>query len=184
MSKLCSLAAIVLSAAMPFSAFSQQIQPGAGNGKAIALAQKSPEVQSAYNFLIEQARHLKNGKLRNQTLDALSNPRTCVTHRAGVDAAKKDALLQQLTSAGLINPADGAAFPGGALAGVFPPVLDEGSKSLVCHRHFSRLPAAFMAGTILILAVCRCMSRTTISPTRIWLSSIVRCMAIHSLDCR
>jgi len=103
-------------------------------------------VQSAYNFLIEQARHLKNGHLRHQTLDALSNPRTCITHRAGVDAAKKDALLQQLTTAGLINPADGAAFPGGALAGVFPPVLDEGSACPHLPQAFFSAPGSVYGG--------------------------------------
>ena len=50
-----SLAVIALLAVMSFSAFSQQTQPGAGNAKAIALAQRSPEVQSAQHFLIEQA---------------------------------------------------------------------------------------------------------------------------------
>lgn len=145
MLKSCGLAAVVLSFAVPFTV-AQQIQPGAGNAKAIALAQRSPEVQSAYNFLIEQARHLKNGRLRNQTLDALSNPRTCVTHRAGVDAAKKDALLQQLLTAGLINPADGAAFPGGALAGVFPPVLAEGSKCPHLPQAFFSAPGSVYGG--------------------------------------
>jgi len=73
MFKSCGLAAVVLSFAIPFSS-SQQIPPGAGNAKAIALAQKSPEVQSAYNFLLNQARQLKNARLRTQTLDALSHP--------------------------------------------------------------------------------------------------------------
>ena len=145
MLKSYGLAAVVLSIAVPFAA-AQQIQPGAGNAKAITLAQKSHEVQSAYNFLIDQAHHLKNGHLRNQTLDALTNPRTCVTHRAGVDAAKKDALLQQLVTAGLINPADGAAFPGGALAGVFPPLLDEGSKCPHLPQAFFSAPGSVYGG--------------------------------------
>ena len=75
MFKSCGFAAVVLSFGIPFAS-AQQIQPGAGNTAAVALAQKSPEVQSAYNFLLQQAQHLKNGHLRNQTLDALFNPRT------------------------------------------------------------------------------------------------------------
>src|SRR5215475_10577837 len=106
MFKSCGLAAVVLSFAIPFSS-AQQIQPGAGNAAAVALAQKSPEVQSAYNFLLTQVGQLKNVKLRTQTLDALANPHTCITHRAGVDANKKNDILQQLVTAGLINPADG-----------------------------------------------------------------------------
>ncbi len=145
MFKSCGLAAVVLSFAIPFSS-AQQVQPGAGNAAAVALAQKSPEVQSAYNFLLEQARQLKNAKLRNQTLDALSNPRTCITHRAGVDANKKNDILQQLVTAGLINSADGAAFPGGALAGVFPPVLDEGSKCPHLPQAFFSAPGSVFGG--------------------------------------
>lgn len=145
MFKSCGLAAVVLSFAIPFSS-AQQIQPGAGNAKAIALAQKSPEVQSAYTFLLSQARQLKNARLRSQTLDALSNPQTCITHRAGVDANKKNEILQQLTIAGLINPADGMAFPGGALAGVFPPVLDEGSRCPHLPQAFFSAPGSVYGG--------------------------------------
>ena len=145
MFKSCGLAAVILSFAIPFSS-SQQIQPGAGNAKAIALAQKSPEVQSAYNFLLSQARQLKNARLRTQTLDALSNPQTCITHRAGVDVNKKNEILQQLMIAGLINPADGTAFPGGALAGVFPPVLDEGSKCPHLPQAFFSAPGSVYGG--------------------------------------
>ena len=145
MFKSCGLAAVVLSFAIPFSS-AQQIQPGAGNAAAVALAQKSPEVQSAYNFLLQQAQQLKNAHLRNQTLDALFNPRTCVTHRAAVDANKKNDILQQLVTAGLINPADGAAFPGGALAGVFPPVFDEGSKCPHLPQAFFSAPGSVFGG--------------------------------------
>ena len=145
MLKSCGLAAVILSFAVSFSS-AQQIQPGAGNAAAVALAQKSPEVQSAYNFLLDQARQLKNAKLRTQTLDALSNPRTCITHRAGVDANKKNDILQQLVTAGLINPADGAAFPGGALAGVFPPVVDEGSKCPHLPQAFFSAPGSVFGG--------------------------------------
>ncbi|HSS97316.1 MAG TPA: hypothetical protein VLK33_09810 [Terriglobales bacterium] len=145
MFKSCGLAAVVMSFAVSFSS-AQQIQPGAGNAAAVALAQKSPEVQSAYTFLLTQAGQLKNAKLRNQTLDALANPHTCITHRARVDANKKNDILQQLTTAGLINPADGAAFPGGALAGVFPPVLDEGSKCPHLPQAFFSAPGSVFGG--------------------------------------
>src|SRR5262245_30895482 len=114
--KLFALAAtLVLPAALL-----AQTTPGAGNANAVALAQKSPVVQSAYAFVIKQARSLHGDKLRRETLDAIASPRTCVQHRAGVDATKKAAILQQLKDAGLVNPADDTTFPGGLLAGVFP----------------------------------------------------------------
>jgi hypothetical protein len=79
-------------------------QTGAGNANAVALAQKSPAVQTAYNYLITQARSIDNEKLRFQTLDAISNAATCVKHRAGVSPAKQQQILQQLEQAGLVDP--------------------------------------------------------------------------------
>ena len=133
-----SLAATLPTLALIATHCFAQAQPGAGNANAIALSQKSPEVQSAYQFLISQAHKLKDKKLRTETLDAISNPQTCVAHRAGVDANKKNAILQQLTAAGLVDPNDNATFPGGLLAGVFPPIEREGSKC-------PRLPQAFFS---------------------------------------
>ena len=123
-----------------------QIQPGAGNANAVALSQKSPEVQSAYQFLISQAHKLKDKNLRTQTLDAISNPQTCVAHRAGVDANKKNAILQQLTAAGLVDPNDDATFPGGLLAGIFPPILNEGSNCPTLPQTFFSAPGSVYGG--------------------------------------
>ena len=123
-----------------------QTEPGAGNATAIALSQKSPVVQSAYQFLVSQAHKLKDKKLRAQTLDAISNPQTCVTHRAGVDANKKNAILQQLTTAGLVDPNDNATFPGGLLAGVFPPIVNESSKCPHLPQAFFSAPGSVYGG--------------------------------------
>src|SRR5215470_13639123 len=94
-------------------------QTGAGNGNAIALAKKSPAVQTAYNFLVSQAQQLQDDNLRSQTLDAISNLTTCVKHRANVSPAQQQAIVQQLLAAGLADPADNANFPGGLIAGVY-----------------------------------------------------------------
>ena len=140
------LAAIVLSSLISSGVLAQQTSPGAGNANAITLAHKSPIVQSAYGFLVRQAKTLHSDKLRRQTLDAISNPNTCVQHRAGVDAAKKAALLQQLKDAGLVNVADDATFPGGLLAGVFPPILDEGSSCPHLPQAFYSAPGSVYGG--------------------------------------
>jgi len=140
------LTAIVFLTLVPASVVAQQTSPGAGNGNAISLAQKSPIVQSAFQFLLRQARGLHSDKLREQTLDAISNPRTCVQHRAGVDAARKAAILQQLKDAGLVNPADDATFPGGLLAGVFQPILDEGSSCPHLPQAFYSAPGSVYGG--------------------------------------
>ncbi len=140
------LVAAILWVSLAFSAVAQQTQPGAGNANAIALAERSPEVQSAFHFLIDQSRSLRDSSLRAKTLDAISNPQTCIAHRAGVDAAKKAALLDQLKAAGLVNLADDATFPGGLLAGVFPPVLDEGSACPHLPQAFFSAPGSVTSG--------------------------------------
>jgi hypothetical protein len=59
-----------------------QTVPGAGNANAAVLAKRSPMVRSAYQFVLSQAAKIEDSKLRKETLDALGNPQTCVTHRA------------------------------------------------------------------------------------------------------
>ena len=125
--------------ALPFSTLAaDQTVPGAGNARAIQTAAASPRVQEAHEFLVRQARTIKNGSLREATLDLLQNRNFCVTSRVGVDAAKKSTLLDALKSGGFVNPADEASFPGGLIAGVFPPVLDAA-------RNCPHLPMTFDA---------------------------------------
>ncbi|HET8966520.1 MAG TPA: hypothetical protein VFN20_09920 [Candidatus Acidoferrum sp.] len=116
------------------AAADDQTKPGAGNAAAIALAKKSPIVQSAYQFLLSQAAQIENAKLRKETLDALGDP--CIHHRANLTDAQKDAIVATLTSEGLVNSADAAAIIGGVKAGIFPPVLNDGSGC-------PKLPQAF-----------------------------------------
>jgi len=130
-----------------FSATAQdQTTPGAGNQNAINLSSKSPLVQSAYRFLIRQAERIDDAKLRKETLDAIANPNTCVQHRAGLSDADKNKILQNLTTAGLINVNDGASFPGGAKAGVFPPVLNDGSACPHLPQAFFSAPGSVFHG--------------------------------------
>jgi len=116
------------------AAADDQSKPGAGNAAAIALAKKSPIVQSAYQFLLSQAAQIENAKLRKETLDALGDP--CIHHRANLTEEQKDAMVAALTSEGLVNSADAAAIVGGLKAGIFPPVLNDGSGC-------PKLPQAF-----------------------------------------
>ncbi|HXQ26413.1 MAG TPA: hypothetical protein VN822_08420 [Candidatus Acidoferrales bacterium] len=135
----CVLSALVLIvlAGKPALAGDQTV-PGAGNANAIALAKQSPMVQSAYQFIQSQASKIKDVKLRQETLDAIGNPQTCVTHRAHLTDAQKSAIVQTLVSQGLLNLSDAASIQGGAKAGVFPPVLDDGTSC-------PKLPQAFFS---------------------------------------
>ncbi len=104
-----------------------QTQIGAGNALAERTGAASPLVQSAKRLLIDNARRIEDAKLRDTTLDAFSNPGTCIAHRAGLTEAGKNTIIQELEQAGLLNPADAANIAGGVKAGVFPPVRDDGS---------------------------------------------------------
>jgi hypothetical protein len=117
-------------------------QTGAGNGNAIALAQKSPAVQTAVNYLIGQAQQLQDPNLHTQTLDAISNPSTCVLHRANVSPTQQQTILNQLLAAGLVDPNDQNNFPGGLIAGVYPAILNDGSACPQLPQRFFSAPGS------------------------------------------
>jgi hypothetical protein len=123
-----------------------QSTPGAGNAAAVALSQKSPIVQSGFNFLIQQAGRLRGDNLRRATLDAIANPATCVKHRSGLTDEKKNAILQTLISEGLVDTHDDPTFPGGLRAGVFPPILDEPSACPHLPQAFFSAPGSSFGG--------------------------------------
>jgi len=102
--------------------------PGAGNARAVEIAIASTLVQSAYLYIGEQILRLSDANLRNQSLDAILNPNTCIQHRANLKQADRQAIVAQLLAAGLLNPADNDTFPGGLITGVFPPVANDNSS--------------------------------------------------------
>jgi hypothetical protein len=126
----------------PPAAADDQTLPGAGNATAAALAKKSPMVNSAYDFLLSQARRIKDEKLKKETLDALGNPDTCIQHRKNLTDAQKDAIVQTLITQGLVKPADAASIIGGVKAGVFPPVLDDGTDCPKLPQPFFSAPGS------------------------------------------
>jgi hypothetical protein len=122
------LSACIAGLAAPQSATgADQTKPGAGNASAAALASDSELIRSAYEFLKRQISRIQDPRIRSATVDALTNPRTCIASRAGLDAGRKAAIVQKLIQEGLVNPADATPIQGGLNAGVFPPVIDDGS---------------------------------------------------------
>jgi len=119
-----------------------QTIPGAGNPAATSLAQKSPLVQSAQKFLVRQTNQIQTDSLRNATLDAINNPKTCIQHRAGITDSQKQAILEKLQQAGLVVQANDSTFPGGLIAGVFPPVLQDGSNCPQLPQPFYSAPGS------------------------------------------
>jgi hypothetical protein len=120
-----------------------QTVPGAGNAVAEATAAASPRVQDAERFLAEQARRIHDHHVRTETLDAITNPHTCVRHRVGLGTpAAKDAVVAKLVAAGLVNPDDAANIPGGLRAGILPPVLAEASSCPQLPMPFGAAPGS------------------------------------------
>jgi len=123
-----------------------QTQIGAGNGRAEQIGQKSPLVQSAIDLLEDNARRIKDAKVRESTLDSFLNPKTCVRHRIGVNDSVKAQMLATLVSQGLVNPADAASITGGLKAGVFPPLALEGTQCPHLPLSFAATPGSNFGG--------------------------------------
>jgi|SRR5579862_3562383 len=144
-SKISLLVSIAVSTVSLLSAADQTIV-GAGNALAEQIAAKSALVQSAKQTLINNARGIHDYNIRSTTLDMIANPGTCVTHRIGVSDAKKDAIVQSLLNANLINPADAAGIVGGMKAGVFPPILHESTSCPLLPLSFGAAPGSAFGG--------------------------------------
>jgi hypothetical protein len=123
-----------------------QTTPGVGNAAAAQLANASPMVRSSRHLLNKNAGRIRNPALRGATFDAIDNPSTCIQHRAGTGDAEKDAILAQLKTQKLVDLADDATFPGGLKAGVFPPVLDDGSSCPHLPQPFFSAPGSVFGG--------------------------------------
>jgi hypothetical protein len=123
-----------------------QTVPGAGNATAVALSNKSPMVQSAKEFLLKNIKKIDDASVRAATLDVIANPTTCVAHRAGLKEIDKDAILQELLAAGLVDGRDNSTFPGGLKAGVFPPLLEDVRACPKLPQTFFSAPGSFFGG--------------------------------------
>jgi hypothetical protein len=124
-----------------------QTVPGAGNATAAATAAGSPRVLEAERFLADQARRIHDRAIRGETLDIVQNTRACIRHRIGLSTpAAKDAVVQKLLAAGLVSADDGASFPGGLRAGIFPPALQEGSTCPQLPQPFRAAPGSGFGG--------------------------------------
>jgi hypothetical protein len=139
--------ALALTLVRTSGSFAQdQTVPGQGNAAAVALSQRSPIVQSALRFLVNQADTINDRKLRKETQDAITNVGTCIQHRSGLTETKKNAILQTLIAQGLVDLHDDATFPGGLKAGVFPPVLDESGACAHLPQTFFPAPGSVFGG--------------------------------------
>jgi hypothetical protein len=136
---------LALAVATPARA-ADQTHPGAGNARAVALAAASPLVSSGRRALERHVDHISDPLLRRATHEALFDPHVCVTHRADMSEADKDAIVKALLDAGLVDTNEAANFPGGAKAGVFPPVVDDGTHCPQLPQRFFSAPGSGTGG--------------------------------------
>ena len=123
-----------------------QTKIGAGNAAANALAGDSNFVQSSYQFLLRQTNQIQDSNTRFQTVDAIRNPNTCVMSRAGVTDAVKDTLLKRLVDQELAVEANARNINGGAKAGVFPPLVNDGSNCPMLPMRWYAAPGGSYTG--------------------------------------
>ena len=123
-----------------------QTVPGAGNAEAVRIASSSGLVQSALRFIDGRIDKISDHVLATNVRDLVQNRFVCIRHRAGETAVSKQAVINGLSTAGLFSATDAAAFPGGALAGVLPPVLQPGSGCPHLPQPFFSAPGSVFGG--------------------------------------
>jgi hypothetical protein len=123
-----------------------QTQTGVGNARAQQIGSASPLVQSAVELLERNAREIDNAELRAATLDSFLNPNTCIRHRANVTDAVKNQIIAALTAQNLVNPPDAASITGGLKAGIFPPVVNDGTACPMLPLTFRATPGSNFGG--------------------------------------
>ncbi len=119
-----------------------QTRPGAGNKQAQTIGAHSPFIGEAVKRLVQNVQNIQNEHLRQVTLDGFTNPRTCVVHRANLTAENKKSIIHQLLAEGLLSAADGDGIDGGLMAGLFPPILDDGTACPHVALHFEGTPGS------------------------------------------
>jgi len=123
-----------------------QTQLGAGNARAQQIGSASPLVQSAVALLERNAQQIEDAQLRAATLDSFLNPNSCIRHRVNVTDAVKNQIIATLTAQNLVNPADAASITGGLKAGIFPPVVNDGTACPMLPLTFKATPGSNFGG--------------------------------------
>lgn len=137
--------ALLFAVALAGPAYADDV-PGAGNAEAGRIAQSAAPVRAAMGDIAAIIAALPPGPVRDATREALLDPATCVRHRAGLDAAAREALLDRLIGEDLIaKPADGGARAA-LLRGLFPPLADDGSACPHLPQRFAAAPGGTMNG--------------------------------------
>lgn len=123
-----------------------QPQMGPWNAGAAKTAEGSPLVTSSLAYIKAQLATVKDDKIRRETEDAAFNPNVCIRHRVGLDDAKKQRILDTLQAESLVDPTEAGRIPGGLLAGMFPPLRDEGTDCPKLPQPYGSAPGSVFGG--------------------------------------
>jgi len=134
--RLATLAAALVLAHSAHAA--DQTVLGAGNARAMKLAGQSPLVTSAMELVKSRLKDIQSAHLRGALTELTQKQESCVQTRANLSADDKQRLLDALDKAGLIDAGEASRVQGGLLAGVFPPVVNDGTAC-------PQVPVAFYA---------------------------------------
>jgi hypothetical protein len=103
-------------------------------------------VQSARRFIANRIAKIGDRTLARNVHQLVEERMTCIRHRANESSGSKQSILEALAAAGLYSAADAAAFPGGAMAGIFPPVDNAGSTCPNLPQPFFSAPGSVFGG--------------------------------------
>ena len=110
------------------------------------MASKAPLVRSALGLLRERLNQVHSKPIREAVSELMDEKRACVQHRANLDAQSKADVIAELRRQDLLTDADAARINGNAMAGVFPPVLNEGDACPHMPQAFFSAPGGATAG--------------------------------------
>jgi hypothetical protein len=128
------------------SCAADQTVVGAGNARAMQLAKSSPLVMSSLQLLKSNLVEIPSVPVRTQLAELMDHDKACIKSRANLTAEDKAKLLVELDRAGLIDHSEATRVQGGVMAGIFPPIADDGSSCPKMPQAFYSAPGGATGG--------------------------------------
>ncbi len=131
---------------MQLSVAADQTVVGSGNARAMKLAKSSPLVTSSMQLLKFNLVDIPSVPVRTDLAELMDQDMACIKSRANMTSDDKARLLVELDQAGLIDHSEAARIQGGLMAGIFPPVVEEGTKCPKMPQAFYSAPGGATGG--------------------------------------
>jgi hypothetical protein len=119
---------------------------GAGNERAMQLAKSSPLVTSSMQLLKGNVLDIPSVSVRKHLTELMDQDKACIQSRANLTGSDKARLLVELEQAGLLDPSEAGRVQGGLLAGIFPPVAQDGTDCPKMPQAFYSAPGGATGG--------------------------------------